>query len=359
MIIRRGPDFCNMGGEKDNPDNLANETESTSGNNGLTQRRIFRILGVIFIALAILLAVYGTVVNFAWQQGQALQTDSVRFALEAEMASQLAYAEEDISAGNFALALRRLDWISERDPGYAGLDSLRAVAMEGISAGPTPSPFPTITPLTNIVEPPLLDSEPAKAFDSLRQVMDDQDWPAAITAITAFQAQYPDHNRQQSDAMLYNAYVNLGQQLVMGDQIELGLFYLAQAEKLGDLPLEAEDQRLWAELYLLGISYYGVDWSTAVYYFRDLCVAAPFFQNACRKFHEALISYGDQYAANLDWCPAEELYAEANRQNDEPIVTEKLGEARRLCLEATPTPSVPITNTETFGSLLPKLRLGS
>ncbi len=351
-----------MGSEIDNPDNLVNESESASGNSGLRRRRIFRILGVIFVALAILLAVYGTVFNFAWQQGQALQADNARFALEEEMASQLAYAEEDISAGNFALALRRLDWISERDPGYAGLDSLRTDALEGETtgpAGPTPSPFPTITPFTDIAESPQLDSEPAKAFDSLRHVMDEQDWPAAITAITAFQAQYPDHNRQQSDAMLYDALVILGQQLVMGDQIELGLFYLAQAEKLGDLPLEAEDQRLWAELYLLGISYYGVDWATAVYYFRDLCIAAPFYHNACRKFHEALISYGDQYAANLDWCPAEELYVEAYRENDEPIVTEKLGEARKQCLEATPTPSVPITNTETISWLLPTLRLGS
>jgi hypothetical protein len=351
-----------MGGEKDNPENLAKETESASEDNGYRRRRIFRVLAFTFIALAILLAVYGTVANFAWLQGQALQADSARFALEEEMASQLAYAEEDISVGNFTLALRRLEWISERDPGYAGLDSLRTVAQEGDRAGlagPTPSPFPTITPLTNIVEPPQLDSEPAKAFDSLRQVMDDQDWPAAVTAITAFQAQYPDYSRPQSDAMLYNAYVNLGQLLVMGDQIELGLFYLAQAEKLGDLPVEAEDQRLWAELYLLGISYYGVDWNTTVYYFRELCIAAPFFQNTCRKLHEALISYGDQYAANLDWCPAEELYVEAYRQNDEPIVTEKLGEARKQCLEATPTPSVPITNTETIGWLLPTLRLGS
>jgi len=357
-----GPDLYIMGGEIDNPDNLVNESDSNSDHSGDRRRRIFRILGIIFVALAILLAVYGTVFNFAWQQGQALQADNAQFALEQEMASQFAYAEEDISAGNFDLALRRLDWINEKDPDYAGLESLRTVALEGEAAGqisPTASPFPTTTPLPTSTDDPQLDSEPAKAFESLRQVMDEQDWPAAITTITAFQAQYPDHNRQQSDSMLYNAYVNLGQQLVMGDQIELGLFYLTQAEKLGDLPVEVEDQRLWAELYLLGISYYGVDWDTAVYYFRELCNAAPFFHNACRKFHEALISYGDQYAANLDWCPAEELYAEAYRQNNEPIVTEKLGEARKQCLEATPTPSAPITNTETIGWLLPTMGLGS
>lgn len=344
-----------MDGETNKPEDAEVTVEAQP--EGISRRRrIFRFLGLILIALAILLAVYGTVIEVAWERGQSGRADNARLALEEELASQLTYAQEDVLAGNFNLALRRLEWILERDPDYPGADSLRQDALLGSNA-PLTTPFPTTiqlpTPRPPVEELSPDDSEQAQAFATLQQIFDEQDWRASVTAIVAFQAQYPDYNRRQSDALLYDAYLNLGQLLIMGDQVELGLFNLAQAEKLGDLPLEAEDQRLWAELYLLGISYYGVDWGTAVHFFRELCAAAPFYQNACLKLHEALISHGDQYAANQDWCPAEKLYVEAILQNDEPIVSEKLREARKQCLEATPTPSIPITGTESISSILP------
>jgi hypothetical protein len=187
--------------------------------------------------------------------------------------------------------------------------------------------------------------------------MDQEEWEQAITVITAFQAQYPDYQRQRTNSLLYDAYLNLGQLMVMGDQIELGLFYFDQAEKLGDLPIEAEDQRIWADLYLLGISYYGVDWGTAIFYFRGLCAAAPFYQDACVKLHEVIIAYADQYALNLDYCPAEALYSEANQLSSDTVLIEKLQAARDQCLEATPTPTVsptvPVSGTETIESSLP------
>lgn len=318
------------------------------------RRRLFRFIGFGLIAIAILLLVYGTVIDFAWQRGQSLRAENEQLAIQEQLASQMAYAEEDIKVGSYNLAIRRLDWILEHDSDYPGAESLRQVALNGDNTRPTPTPFPTATS-PPVEEPRPEESEPARLFAELQQVIEDEDWESVVTAVSAFQAQYPDFNRQQTDAMLYNAYINLGQLLLPGDAVELGLFYLAQAEKLGDLPLEVEDQRLWAELYLLGISYYGVDWSVAVYYFRDLCAAAPFYQDSCLKLQEALISFGDQFAANLDWCPAEGYYAEAVRQNNDPITSGKLGEARRQCLEATPTPTIPITGTESISGILPTL----
>jgi hypothetical protein len=201
------------------------------------------------------------------------------------------------------------------------------------------------------------DPGPAAALADLELIMDLEEWEQAVTAITAFQTQYPDYQRQRTDSLLYDAYLNLGQLLVMGSQVELGLFYFDQAEKLGDLPIEAEDQRTWADLYLLGISYYGVDWGTAIFYFRGLCAAAPFYQDACVKLHEVLIAYADQYVLDLDYCPAEALYSEANQLSSDTALIEKLQTARDQCLEATPTPTVsptvPVSGTETIESSLP------
>jgi hypothetical protein len=132
---------------------------------------------------------------------------------------------------------------------------------------------------------------------------------------------------------------------------------LTQAERLGDLPLEVEDQRTWAELYLLGIGYYGVNWETTIFYFRGLCAAAPFYQNACQKLFEAYVAFGDQYASVLDWCPAEEWYIEAVRLDNVSEVVEKRREAATNCLEATPTPEAPITDTVPITNTLPSVSI--
>lgn len=343
-----------MGGETSIPKPESDEAVDRPDKAHPRRRRLFRFIGFGLIAIAILLLVYGTIIDFAWQRGQALRVENEHLAIQEQLANQLAYAEEDIKVGSYNLAIRRLDWILERDSDYPGAESLRQEALNGANTRPTITPFPTATP-PPVEEPKPEEAEPARLFAELQEFIEDQDWESTVTAVTAFQAQYPDFNRQQTDAMLYNAYINLGQLLLTGDRVELGLFYLAQAENLGNLPLEVEDQRLWAELYLLGISYYGVDWSVAVFYFRDLCAAAPFYQNSCLKLYEALISFGDQFAANLDWCPAERYYAEAVRQNNEPVSSGKLSEARRQCLEATPTPTIPITGTESISGTLQSL----
>lgn len=320
-------------------------------------RPLLRLLGIVFIVLAVLVAIYGTIFLVAWDRGQDQKTQEEQTALDTELEKQMNLARDEVAAGNYNLAVRRLEWVLEQNPAYPGAATLMEQAQANLSNPATPTPMlrATITPDAEQMVP--TDLEPAEALTDLEQVIEQQQWEEAITAITAFQSRYPDFERRQTDTMLYNAYLNLGQQYVMGDQVELGLFYFDQAEKLGDLPIEAEDQRTWADLYLVGISYYGVDWGTAAFYFRGLCAAAPFYQDACVKLHEVLVAYADQYTLNLDYCPAEVLYSEANQISSNSAVIEKLQEARNQCLEATPTPtvtpSVPISGTETIESRLP------
>jgi hypothetical protein len=181
----------------------------------------------------------------------------------------------------------------------------------------------------------------------------DKQWVEAADTILAFQRRFPDYERQETNRLLYDAYVNLGLELVTGKQAELGLYYFSLAENLGNLPQEAEDYRLWAGWYLQGMAYYGVNWPVAIAYFRDLCLVAPFYQSSCDLLHRARISLGDQYAFNGDWCPAEALYREANNQQRSPGLTQKLETAALNCANATPTPAVitgtlPFTQTQPF-----------
>jgi hypothetical protein len=317
------------------------------------RRRLFRIIGFGLLGLSILMAIYGTVVYIAYERGQALSVENARQALEEEMDRQMANARQDVEDGNYSLALRRLDWIMARQPEFPGLDTLQQEAQDGMESrlAPTPVPAPSRTPLTEEIPDEL--NDPSEAFSKLQKIAEEADWQMAVEEITAFQVQYPEFRRREIDILLYNAFVNLGSNLLAGDQVELGLFYLAQAETLGDLPADIEDQRTWAELYLAGIGFYGVDWATTVFYFRDLCAAAPFYQDACDTLREALVAYGDQYAFNLDWCPAGALYSEAVSLSNQTLLAAKLREAKSNCLLATPTPTTAITTTLTITATSP------
>ena len=336
-----------MGETATQVDKLNEKNESRADDSGSGGNPLLRILGLVLVLLAVVLGIYGTVAYLAWQSGQTQRTENALQALEDEMAEQLEHARGDVTEGNFTLALRRLEWILAQNPEYPGAASLQLEAQAGLDKRlePTPTPEPTVTP---VAESTPLGPDPEGPFAELSGLMEDEEWGEAIAAIIAFQVQFPGYRRQETDIMLYNAYIEQGIKLLNGEQVELGLLYLAQAEKLGDLSIEAEDHRIWAELYLLGIGYYGVNWGLAVYYFRDLCAAAPFYQDACLTFREALVAYGDQYAFNLDWCPARDLYAEAAQMSSDQAFQEKLRDARTACLEATPTPTVVITGTITI-----------
>ncbi|MEW5985666.1 MAG: hypothetical protein AB1791_03435, partial [Chloroflexota bacterium] len=200
----------------------------------------------------------------------------------------------------------------------------------------TPSPPHSLTP-----SPP----PPAAQLELLYDLAEAEDWPAVVMAVKAFQFDYPNYKRRETDTLLYQAYVNLGLSLLPGPQVEQGLAYLAEAEKLGDLPQEVADQRGWAELYVQGIGFYRVNWAAAVFYFRDLCLAAPFFHDACGLLVESLIAYADQWAVAQEWCPAEALYREAQQYSHDNQLTEKVTTASEGCLVATATPTPAVTPT--------------
>lgn len=322
---------------------------------GPRPRRLLRSVGLLMLLLAALLAWYLVIFYAGWRSGQTAKDDQRLADLTAVHDRQLVLAQQEIQEGNYALALLRLEWILERNPEdsealamYQGAllaqDALLTPqATATPTASPTPQPSPTSTPVP--IEDP--DSE----LGRIESLVDDEAWEEAVGALVAFQRQFPNHRRTETDAMLYDAYIGLGLQLVQGQQVELGLSYLETAEKLGDLPISAQDYRTWAELYLQGIAFYNVNWGATIFYFRDLCLAAPFYQSSCDTLFEALVAYGDQLSVAMDWCPAQELYAEAFRLNRSQALADKLNLAREACLLATPTPVAPEPGTPITSSL--------
>ena len=323
------------------------ETGSVTQSAGLGRRKIYRILGVFFLTLAFLLAFYGSLAGLAWREGEAQRNEALQSELDEQLTTQLDLAQSDIGNGNYQLALRRLEWVLQRQPNNAPALSMQAEAEEALRQRLEPTVAPTAIPPTTLPTlTPLATFDPSEDYAALAELIEAEAWEEAVAAILAFQTANPSYERRQTDIWLYDAHIAYGLQLLQTEAIELGLFHLDRAEDLGDLPIEVQDQRSWAELYLTGLAFYGVDWSAAIFYFRQLCMAAPFYQNSCDNLQTALITFADQYAAAADYCPAEPLYREALDYGSTALLRDKLTAAVTGCAEATPTPE-PATITDT------------
>ena len=303
-----------------------------------------RLLGLLLIVIAVLVALYILVGYAAWQSGQSIRSEREETLIAEQLARQVSLAQEDISQGSYNLALRRLEWILERDPGNADAEAVKRQAEAALKTALTPAAPATATPPLEPSPTPGQIDEHSAEFQRLRRMAQQERWEDLLPGALAFQRQYPEYERLETDGFLYDSYLNLGLEYIQGDQIELGINYFAQAEKLGDLPQEALDYWLWAELHLQGMAYYGVNWGAAASFFGDLCLSAPFYHNSCDNLFESLFAYGDQYLAAQDYCPAAELFREARQQQRSTVLDEKLTQAVQGCAQATPTPA-PITNT--------------
>lgn len=301
-----------------------------------------RWLGIFLILFAVLAAWMLGVAYFGTQSGQKQRVETQQIEMAAQLARQVELAQEDVENGRFTLATRRLGWVLEQQPNHPQAIALTEQINNAQSAAPTPLPI-TPTPAPSPTPGDITDT--AAELARIERLINAAKWDQAISALSTFQREFPNEERPRTDQMLYDMLVAYGLELLETDQVERGLFYLEQAEVLGDLPQEAADYQFWGETYLQGIAFYDVNWDVAAYYFRNLCLSAPFYQSSCDLLQESLINFGGQYSYAQDYCPAIPIYEEALRYNNLQTVRDSLAAAREGCALATPTPSAVITNT--------------
>lgn len=306
-----------------------------------------RLFGLALVIISVTLATYLVVAWFAFESGREAAVIQASTSRAEQIDRQIELAREDLAEGSVNLARTRLEWVLTQDPANGVAPSL----LDEITAGQTtPTPEPTEEPAPDVTdEPPAADATEAQPeLQTIHRMIAARQWESALPALLAFRLQFPDYQRNDTDKMLYDTYVALGLKHVNSDKIEMGLNYFSQAERLGNLPQEALDYRVWADLYFQGVAYSGVNWQIASGYWRDLCAAAPFFKNACERFDAALEGYGDQLAYLEDWCPAVPIYQEAWNRNPTEKLQSKLSLAREGCAAATPVPitgTLPLTGT--------------
>ena len=325
-------------------------------------RRVIRGIGLLLIILSVAIAWFLLVAYLGWRSGERLLAEKQAAALAEQITHQKELAADDVDQEKYDLALRRLEWVLQQTPQDEQAVALQTAANNALNALLTPTPFSATTPTPEAAPLPEATAgpvgDPETELQQIRRLMATKEYAEVIPMISAFQRQFPEFKRQETDQFLYDASIDYGLDLLESENVELGMFYLSQAAKLGDLPQSVIDYQTWAELYLQGIAFYGVKWDASAYYFRDLCLAAPFYQSSCDRLEEVLVALGDQQAVALDWCPAQLAYEEAALYSSRSELRDKITAAQEACLSATPTPEIPsesITNTTTITTTLPLL----
>jgi hypothetical protein len=126
--------------------------------------------------------------------------------------------------------------------------------------------------------------------------------------------------------MLYVALRNRGVHRILNEaDLEGGTYDLALAERFGPLDVEATNMRTWADLYVTGASFWGLDWSQSAYFFGQLLQVAPNLRDASNltaveRFRLASIKYGDALAQEKMWCEAQAQYEAAFNYGSDPSV---------------------------------------
>lgn len=275
---------------------------------------LWAIGGFLFLMIVALLSVYGGYVA-AMQQRTAYKSTQV----STEAQTQYALALEDIASFHLENARQRLEYVINLDPTFPGAaDKLAEVmVMMSITATPTVAASPTSSPT-----PDLRDRD--ELYLRAREQMAGNDWSGAIETLLTLRKKDPTYLAVDVDGLLFMALRNRGvDKISRYFDLEGGTYDLSLAEAFGPLDVEARNWRDWAELYVRGASFWGVDWEKAVFYFGQIASIAPNLMDgsgitATQRYYQGLIEYGNWLALQGLWCDAQVQYEAAMNFRSSP-----------------------------------------
>jgi len=316
------------------PNNIQNNVEKKSGR-GL--RFLFNTLGLIII-----LALSGL---GAYRSAISTRINNQNATLSQQMGEQFQLALVDMQFGKYENAKQRLEFIIASDPTFPGVQEklTEVLVMMHVS---TPTPTPTLTTTPDF-------SGAQEAFTRAQQLIAAQDWPGAISALDQMRKLDPNYQQSQVDGMYYFAFRNYGYNLItQRGNLEGGIYQLTLAERFGTLDRDTNGLREGARYYLLGASFWDLDWQQAVFYFSQVYGGWPSLWDgtltAADRFRLASMRYGDDLLAQERFCDAFTQYDNAQKVGalDEQAA-KGLNQATKVCYPATATPDPALLFTPT------------
>jgi tetratricopeptide (TPR) repeat protein len=233
---------------------MIENTESTQPNKpvvktGGGRRFLFSALGLIVL---LALAIMG-----GYTSGIGVRETNEDSIIMQQMGDQYQNALIDIEFGRYENAKQRLEWIIQNEPSFPGArEKLTEVLV--LSNQPTPTMTPSLTPTPDF-------SGAQEAFARAQQLIASQDWIGAISALDQMRKLDPNYEQSKVDGMYYFALRNYGYNLIVKEgNLEGGIYQLTLAERFGPLDRDSNALRVGARQYLIGASFWELDWGQAL-----------------------------------------------------------------------------------------------
>jgi hypothetical protein len=300
---------------------------------------LFNALGLIVILVLAILAGYGS--------GLSIRKNNQNATRSQQLGEQFQYALVDIQFQRYANAQQRLQWILARDPSFPGVQQ-KLTEVLVLMNQPTPTLTPSLTPT-----PDFTGAE--QAFTQAQQQITAQDWPGAIGTLDTIRKLDPTYQTGQVDGMYYFALRNYGYDLITKQgNLEGGIYQFTLAERFGPLDRDAAGLREGSRFYLIGASFWELDWAQALLYFNQIAGYGLWdgTMTVAERIHFASMRYGDQLLEAGDPCGAVDQYVNAQRIAAlDKQAQEGYDDAFGACYPATPTidltlSAVPAATTE-------------
>ena len=286
---------------------------------------LFSALGLIFILMLAILAGYGS--------GLSIRKANQSSTMSQQLGEQFQYALVDIEFGRYANAKQRLEFIIGNDPTFPGTqEKLTQVLV--LMNQPTPTITPSLTPTPDF-------SGAEQAFAQAQQLITAQDWPNAIGTLDQIRKLDATYKTGQVDGMYYFALRNYGYDLITKQgNLEGGIYHFTLAERFGPLDRDASGLREGARFYLIGASFWELNWAESLSYFNQIAGYGLWdgTMTVSERIHFAYMRYGDELFQQGQYCDAVDQYRNAELiaaldQQAAEAYDDALGE----CFPATPT----------------------
>ncbi len=319
-------------------------TGSTQPNKPITRNRrgrrfLFNALGVIII---LVIAVLG-----GYSSGIGIRKSNQSTVIMQQLGEQYQNTLIDIQFGRFEIARQRLEWIISNDPIFPGAQEKLTEVLVSMNQ-PTPTLTPSLTPTPDF-------SGAQEAFTRAQQLIAAQDWPGAIGALDQMRKLDPTYQQSQVDGMYYFALRNYGYNLIIKEgNLEGGIYQITLAERFGPLDRDTNGIREGARYYIIGASFWELDWKQALSYFdqvyRGWSGLWDGTYTASQRFQIASMRYGDELFAAGQFCDAVTQYQNAQAISALDKISQKnFNDAYPQCFPATAT--IDLTLSATAGTV--------
>ncbi|MBI3170179.1 MAG: hypothetical protein HYZ22_16975 [Chloroflexi bacterium] len=261
------------------------------------------LLSVLSFLLIIGLGGFG-----GYNSGIGARKNAQQSILATQLSEQFSFALVDIQFGRYENARQRLEYIIQKDPNFPGVqEKLTEVLV--LSSVPTPTAAPTATATPDF-------SGAENAFARAQELVRAQDWSGALTALDTVRKLDPTYKTAQVDGMYYFALRNKGNDLITREgNLEGGIYYITLAERFGPLDNTSKGLRDGARAYMVGASFWELDWEQAAKYFETVAVGWPSMwdgtMTAGQRYFIASVRVADEMFADQDYCSAYDQYQKA------------------------------------------------